>query len=198
MTLCLGGYTLAGKMSVIERIRQIQEQRANQATEAEAARVAAEKEDLIARHSEEVQKTLTKTLARETLNESGVYWMLSQIESFLAHESRTNGIFDMGILAAEQGRVGFELVWDFNLSQLKDSKERPAYDCKSFNVQVDPKSKSITIFSHSDRVTFTEEQWRDGGNQELMEKAIADAFLSPYIHIYNPSWAEPGYGGGLS
>jgi len=190
LTLCLGRYTLAGKMSVIERIKQIQAENEQKAAKAEAARVAAAitaeqiKRDGLA--TQEARRNLVKSQAEKIMKESGVGQMLLQLEKDLLQKtSQNHRIFEE---FREDGAC-YRLAWNYKPSQIVNACIS-GYDYNSVLIYIDPDTESVKIGC----TELEKKQWQE--DKELVEKTLAEAFLYPYKNPKpGPHWGSSDWGG---
>lgn len=175
-------------MSVVERIRQIQAENERRAAEAESAKVArAEAEN----HEEEAQLNNIRLQNEEIFKETGVIEILQQIDrEFLVVPTKTNfwgkqiaSQFEHGVFSSfEAGSV--MLAWRYDLGQIHKGG-LSGYNYNSILVNINRDTGTLTIVSDSTR-EIQKDQWQQ--NKDLIESALAQAYLEPKRHI-DTSWS---------
>jgi hypothetical protein len=183
------GSTLAGKMSVIERVKQIQAEKQRKITEVVVASQKAQRESVAAT---ETRKKFLESQREKLIEESGVYIMLQQIEkSFLENSNQNHRIFQQK--SSDTDNVYWIwLAWGYERSQeFENGIYGGGYDSVDIKINLD--TESINIGGNE----IQGKLWQKDRN--LIEKQIAETFLSPNENRqFSGSWADPGYGGGLS
>lgn len=190
MTLHVIGTTLAGKMSVVERIKQTQEENARKNVVETAlifdATQKAEEQRIKAKVERE---KFMESQYEKIIKESCVVDLLKQIETgILETKYKTHGIF----LDYKYSELNVSLAWNYQATQLKEGK-LSGYDYYSIRVGIDPFHEVITI----DGKEFQSEEWHNDKN--LIEECLVGAFLNPHRNTETFSfYGEPGSLGGLS
>jgi len=193
LTFHVIGSTLAGNMGVVEIIQQAQQVQAEQATREKAkAGAAAEKirlEQEVRTKELQVKSELARQQRNKILKESGALEMLQNIEKEFLKAYKFHGI-----VSAENG---VELVWGDDkyttiINNRFFNKMFNSYDYSDVSychlrVSVDLDNEALTIAGYYE-ISLTKPEWNDNG--EIVERTVANAFLTPGRHHESASPPE--------
>lgn len=190
-------------MSAVEKIKQIQMDRAEQARleeetrnkSLEQRRTERENKEQLDLQEKQARLVFITTQTQKILRESGVLENLLKIDSEILADNEIE--HDVRFKPSE-GSV--TLFWGKNVRSGPVEIFQPdygVYDYSTVKVTVDPDSEALTIYGEIEQ-KVSHEQWKDG---EHLELAIANAFLNPKKHkgehhAYYPSEREPWCGSG--
>jgi hypothetical protein len=184
-------------MGVIERIRQIQEQQARKATEAEAARLEEYKKGeparLAAAEAQRQKEAEKKNRNEKMIRETGVLEKLQQIEKEFLGRTRHRLFTSWGVdikstSAGGAGgvnyyneincdRINYKLAWGYQKDQEK--KDRiDGYDYSSIEVSLELDSGKITFWGCQ---PIEKNEWQN--NKSVIDEAVANAYLNPNKNV---------------
>lgn len=152
-------------MSIVERIRQIQEEQARKAAEAEATWKVSSKRAKEARFTEEVENVVRE---QKMIAETHIPEHLQKIEDSLLGQEKHHKIFKR----RNYGMLSFQLAWGFYSSQLKGD-HIVGHNFNSIDVDIRLDSELMSINGKE----LPAEIWRK--NPTIIEEALALAFITP-------------------
>jgi hypothetical protein len=186
LTLCLGRYTLAGKMSVIERIKQIQQAQTDRAAQTKLVLETLEEKERLAREKVETPKMEVAEKRRESINkilvESGVLESFTNIKDNLLEEGVdsekpetsyvSSGVFVKGPENTHFKKI--EINYEKGDLKLLWGSTAGVMDWGYFFIQasVNPNDETLVIGGR----VLRRDEWT---KRDLIETAIAEAYLSP-------------------
>jgi hypothetical protein len=189
LTPCLGRYTLAGKMSVIEMIREIEQKRVEQAAiekaekEAAATKERLQKEAYERQQKEKIEQraSFVAQQTRKILKESGVLDAFQGIENAILEKN-----YKYHDIVFNPRDAKATLIW--SVYNIKVNEGQIYGEDYSFLVaEVDPDSETLTIRGKSE-YRFNNTRWAD---KKAVEVSLATAFLNPSKYKNNNSDLEP-------
>lgn len=191
MTLEAKNITLAGKMGLIERIKQLQgEHAAKDAAEKAAKDATAEKERTERETKEAERRRFVTQQTEKILKESGVLENLRQIDQKLLRKFSHQLYY-----FPEQGRASLEWGWGNGLIiSVKGFLDQGFQECTIYSIsaEVDPDEEVLTI-NGGVKSVFGQNDWRD---LKRVEDALFEAYMNPkYYHCDPPGSYAVGDGG---
>lgn len=195
LILFITSNTLVDKMSIVERIRQIQEANAKKAAEEKAAREdewkRAEPERLAAAETKRQRELLEKQQQEEIIRESGIKEKLQQIElvflqnttSRLYITQRVKGAPYYGGYSYNDNEIVYELDWNYQKKQ-ELSGRIEGYNYNSITVYLNIDNGRLHIYAGKNVCFGDKNEWIN--DKSVIDEALAAAFISPESH------PEPG------
>jgi hypothetical protein len=199
LTLCLGRFTLADKMSVAERIRQINAEEARKHDE-ELAILKASPECAEAQRKQEesdianeCRRAFLKYKYEKIVKESDIVNILQQTEIDLLNDPKlVHGIVNQ----SRDNTVQFKLLWrkksgykDIDETCMKSpEKIASGYGYYFIYAEINLDTETLTIHgSNEGRKTLSRTEWAD--NRDLIEDTLARSFMDPWYSGDGPGWS---------